>query len=451
MSSNNNQILIKKFLMPKSMYPILIAVAVFSLAGILFASTPDPGHPWREVGDGWWAATGTTGYRTFTFPDASSTVLTDNALVTVAQGGTGSNSTATAMTMLSGLTTKGDISVFDGTKHVRLPVGVNGYVLSADSSTTTGLRWVTPTASPSGSDTYIQFNDGGVMGATSTLTFDKTNKTFATNAKLNLIAQSDPSPSATGSMYIYAKTISGRTMLKGSGSVGVNYALQPSFFQNSIFIISTGGTTAYNTIGNTLTSVGTISHVVSETLGYMANQVTGATAGNTAGTGSNTAPYFRGSQVGSNGFFMQARMGFPTATSTGARYFIGFTSGTMAASVSADNPAGSGIGWQYSTTRADTGWKFMTDNGTTQTVSSTMLPFAVNEIMDFFIYCPPYPNNDIIYYRIDNVTQGTTAEGTTSATLPAGNTALRAGFQMSNVSAAAKNIRMSRFYVETDR
>ena len=149
---------------------------------------------------------------------------------------------------------------------------------------------------------------------------------------------------------------------------------------------------------------------------------------------------------------MQTRMAFPTATSTGALYFIGFTSGTLAASVSADNPAGSGIGWQYSTARGDTGWKFMTDDGTTQNVSATVLSFgATTDVMDFFIFCPPYPNNTIIYYRVDNLTQGTSAEGTTSTNLPAGGTALRAGFQMNNISAAAKNIRMSRFYVETDR
>ncbi len=451
MSLNNEQVINKKYLMPKSMYPILVMVALFSLGGILFASTPDPGHPWIEVGDGLWAATGTTAYRTFTFPDASSTVLTTNTAVTVAQGGTGQTSTSSAMSALSGLTTKGDLSVFDGSKHVRLPVGTNGNVLTADSATNSGVKWATPTASPAGSDTWVQINDGGVTGATSSFIYNKSTQTLGLQGKINLTAESDPGPSATGTLHVYAKTVSGRSMLKASGRTGVDYAFQPSFFQNSIFIISTGGTTAYNTIGNTVTNVGTISHVVSETLGYMANQVTGATAGNTAGSGSNTAPYYRGSQVGSNGFFMQARMGFPTATSTGARYFVGFTSGTMAASVSADNPAGSGIGWQYSTTRGDTGWKFMTDNGTTQTVSSTVLPFAVNEVMDFFIYCPPYPNNTVIYYRIDNITQGTTAEGTATSTLPAGTTAMRAGFQMSNVSAAAKNIRMSRFYVETDR
>jgi hypothetical protein len=241
-------------------------------------------------------------------------------------------------------------------------------------------------------------------------------------------------------------------MLKGKSPQGVDYAYQPSFFQNSIFILSTGGASAYNVLGNTLTSVGTISHVVSEVLGYMGNQVTAAVASSTAGTGTATTPYFVGSQVGSNGFFYQARMAFPDATSTGIIAFVGFTSGTMAASVSSNIPAGSNVGFQYSTLRGDTGWKFMTNVGASQTVSATLLPFGVTKIMDFFIYCPPYPNNGTIYYRVDNVTDGTTVEGNTSSTLPAGTTQLRAGFQINNtVNATARNVRVGRVYVETDK
>jgi hypothetical protein len=196
--------------------------------------------------------------------------------------------------------------------------------------------------------------------------------------------------------------------------------------------------------------VGTISHVANETLGYMANFVSAAAASSTAGTGGATTPYVIGTQTGSNGFFMQARLGFPDATSTGILAFIGFTSGTMAASVSNINPAGSGLGFQYSNTR-DNGWKFMTDNGTTQTVSATLIPFGVNKIMDFYIYVPAFPDNTVAYYRIDNITDGTFVEGSTSSTLPAGATQLRAGFQINSVAASARNVRMGRFYVETDR
>lgn len=40
------------------------------------------------------------------------------------------------------LTTKGDLMAHDGTAAVRLPVGANGEVLSADSAQASGLKWV---------------------------------------------------------------------------------------------------------------------------------------------------------------------------------------------------------------------------------------------------------------------------------------------------------------------
>jgi hypothetical protein len=46
------------------------------------------------------------------------------------------------------MTTKGDLSVTDGTDYYRLPVGTNGQVLYADSTQAAGIKWATP-AEPS--------------------------------------------------------------------------------------------------------------------------------------------------------------------------------------------------------------------------------------------------------------------------------------------------------------
>ena len=53
------------------------------------------------------------------------------------------NSIGTGATT-SPLTTKGDIWVY-GTIDTRLPVGTDNYVLTADSSETTGLKWAPAT------------------------------------------------------------------------------------------------------------------------------------------------------------------------------------------------------------------------------------------------------------------------------------------------------------------
>ncbi|MCH8854547.1 MAG: hypothetical protein IID41_18120 [Planctomycetes bacterium] len=45
---------------------------------------------------------------------------------------------------LNPATTKGDLILQDASATVRLPVGTNGQVLTADSTEASGVKWVTP-------------------------------------------------------------------------------------------------------------------------------------------------------------------------------------------------------------------------------------------------------------------------------------------------------------------
>lgn len=64
-----------------------------------------------------------------------------SATLAIASGGTGQTSATNAYTALSPMTTKGDIETYS-TLPVRLGVGANGAVLMADSTQTTGLKWL---------------------------------------------------------------------------------------------------------------------------------------------------------------------------------------------------------------------------------------------------------------------------------------------------------------------
>lgn len=69
---------------------------------------------------------------------------------------------------ISPLTTKGDIHTFT-TVDARLPVGTNGYVLSANSATATGLEWITAPATYTAEN--AQDDVGGILTDTATIDF----------------------------------------------------------------------------------------------------------------------------------------------------------------------------------------------------------------------------------------------------------------------------------------
>lgn len=61
--------------------------------------------------------------------------------VAIANGGTGQTSQTAAFDALSPTTTKGDLIVSNGTDNIRLGVGTDAYVLTADSTAASGIKW----------------------------------------------------------------------------------------------------------------------------------------------------------------------------------------------------------------------------------------------------------------------------------------------------------------------
>jgi outer membrane protein assembly factor BamB len=119
--------------------------------------------------------------------------------------------------------------------------------------------------------------------------------------------------------------------------------------------------------------------------------------------------------------------------------------------LASDDPAGSRSGFAFSTVRGDTNWQFSVKDGTTQNLINTGMAYAASKVYDMYFFVPPYPGNGTMYWRIDNLTDNTSQEGSTTSNLPAGSTALRVGLGVETQTTAARNFRMQRVYVEADR
>lgn len=89
----------------------------------------------------------------------------------IAKGGTGQTTQTAAFDALSPTTTKGDLIVDNGTNAIRVAVGTNTHVLTADSSQASGVKWAAVNTAPytwvDKTTTYTAVSGDGIMANTS--------------------------------------------------------------------------------------------------------------------------------------------------------------------------------------------------------------------------------------------------------------------------------------------
>jgi len=111
----------------------------------------------------------------------------------------------------SPLTTKGDIYAHNATVDARLPVGVNGQVLSADSAEATGLKWINP------------IDVGAIWGSITGTLGNQTDLALALGAKADasVISSLVPYSGATGSVNLGAYNLTA-TNIYGATAIQAN-------------------------------------------------------------------------------------------------------------------------------------------------------------------------------------------------------------------------------------
>jgi hypothetical protein len=182
------------------------------------------------------------------------TKINENFTEIYGRDAVGSNFDLTLNT-ISAINTNGNISLApNGTGHVILsgllwPTadGTEGYVLSTDGSG--NLSWQSPsTPAASGSNTWVQFNDSGVIGASAGLTFNKATNTVLTGniGTVNTTA------------YLFNQTATTLNFAGAGTNVNIGASTGNTNIKNNLVV--TGNTTVTNATvsGNLLVSGGNI-------------------------------------------------------------------------------------------------------------------------------------------------------------------------------------------------
>lgn len=287
---------------------------------------------------------------------------------------------------------------------------------------------------------------------------------------LDLAAQTDPSPPDAGNLYFYSKLISGRMMPKWLPPSGLDVPVQPAFFGNRMmrFTPQNGSTGTGGADGPAWTSNGTVNTPTpSATAPAMSNQMKRTRYANIVtttnqqlgprGNSSTEQQFWIGNAAGLGGFFFMARFIVELYPGSTVRIFAGLTSSSSGSVCTSDVVLANSCGLWHDSTDPSSGansFNFVTKNASTETKQSIALTNAIaaGNSYDFYMFCKP--NDTTIYYRLDDIVNAKTYEGSTSTTIPVNTAFMQAQVQMSNATAwtvvTTVAIGIVGIYVESD-
>ena len=319
------------------------------------------------------------------------------------------------------------------------------------------------TAQPS---TYVDVQVGGGASSNRVVRFDS-------YGMLMTNISSEPGTPSSGFMEFYSKAVCGRSMPKFKGPSGLDSPLQPALFGNRIlsFNPSTGttGTGSGTGFGPAWTSNGTVTHPTPATTApAVSNQMKRTRYANVVTTtnqqlgprfaAASEQQFWRGNAAGLGGFFFATRFIVELWAASTCRIFAGLSATSTGSVCISDTVLNNTCGLWHDTTDPNSGansFNFVTRDTTTTTKTSIALSNAIaaGNSYDFYMFCPP--NGSTIYYRLDDLVNSVTYEGSTSTTLPQNTAFMQPQVQMSNgtanVTVTTVAIGVAGIYVESDR
>lgn len=284
---------------------------------------------------------------------------------------------------------------------------------------------------------------------------------------------SNPAAPAADTVSLFGRKISGRMMVKFMPPSGVDNPLQSALFGNRIvmYLPSTAstGTGSGTSLGPAWTSTGTVTHPTPATTApAITNQMKRTRWANVVTTANqdlgvkfiaaSERQFWRGNAAGLGGFFFAARFIVELYPASTVRIFAGLTANTTTGIVISDTVLANTCGLWHDTTDPSTGagaFNFVTKDATTATKQQITLANAIaaGNSYDFYMYAKP--NDSTIYWRLDDIVNNVSYEGSQTTTLPTNSSFMQPQLQMSNGTAntvvTTTALGVCSIYVESDR
>lgn len=289
-------------------------------------------------------------------------------------------------------------------------------------------------------------------GTTKKMTIAELAKAIGDGGRLILDTNATPSAPTEG-VTLFTRHAA-RRLPAFIGPSGVDSSLQPHIGANkAAWFQCTGNATTVVTPGITLTAIGTATAANWASTNMLTNSrrlsyISAGTAGAAGGWREAVAKYSLGS-TGWGGFHIMARVGMLTLPA-GYRIFIGLHSSTSVIGNVDPSSLTNMCGLGKDT--GDTTLQFMHNDASGTAVKiNTGITLAVNDVIDFRMFCAPGGNKIFFSVQILNGGSLVTGDSGVSTNLPAASTGLCIHNWCNNgATASAIDPHWMNYYIETD-